>query len=95
MTDLPKYENGRPVTWRVTEQPVDRYTVSVTQEGITFVVTNTGGQPGSDVPPPPNPGTGTKLPQTGLLWWPVPVLAVAGLAFLALGAAFRKKKDHE
>lgn len=28
-----------------------------------------------------------KLPQTGQLWWPVPVLLLTGVAFTALGAA--------
>lgn len=93
-TDLPKYENGRLLVWRVVEQRVEDYTVSVTQEGITFVVTNTCEHPEiPDQPTPENPGP--KLPQTGVLWWPVPVLTAVGLAFLAAGTLFLKKKDHE
>ena len=92
-TDLPKYENGRLIMWRVVEQRVDGYTVSVRQEGITFVVTNTGEHPENPPQQPPkNPPE--KLPQTGVLWWPVPVLCAAGLAFLVVGALI-KKKDHE
>ena len=34
---------------------------------------------------PPSPGGGKKLPQTGQLWWPVPVLACAGLGCIAVG----------
>ena len=42
------------------------YTVSVAQEGSTFIMTNTCP---SDTP--------SRLPQTGMLWWPVPLLACA------------------
>lgn len=38
---------------------------------------------------------GDKLPQTGLLWWPVPILAVAGLTLLLLGCLYRKEKQDE
>lgn len=34
------------------------------------------------------------LPQTGLLWWPVPVLLCAGGAFLIVGAVRRKKNEE-
>ncbi|MBQ9720353.1 MAG: hypothetical protein IJV64_06615, partial [Oscillospiraceae bacterium] len=34
--------------------------------------------------PTPTP-TGPTLPQTGQLWWPVPVLAVLGLFCVAIG----------
>ena len=34
---------------------------------------------------PPNKPGSPRLPQTGQLWWPVPVLAVLGLAFVAAG----------
>ena len=35
-----------------------------------------------DNPPSKPPG---KLPQTGQLWWPVPILAVVGILFFAIG----------
>lgn len=67
--------------WQVAETNVpDGYTVTVTQEGTLFVVTNT--YPGK---------TPSKLPQTGLLWWPVPLLACAGLALVIAGAAARRR----
>ncbi len=43
-------------------------------------------------------GTGSKLPKTGQLVWPIPVLAVCGLLLFALGwylVISGKKKDHE
>ena len=36
------------------------------------------------------PNTGSKLPQTGQLWWPVSILAAAGMVFI-LGGVIRKK----
>lgn len=38
---------------------------------------------------------GDKLPQTGLLWWPVPVLAVAGLALLVIGYLYHRGNQDE
>lgn len=80
-------------TWTVAERELSNYKVTVTQEGTTFVVTNTYS---SDVPVTPDePTPDKKLPQTGVLWWPVPVLACAGLAFLVIGALGAKKKKRD
>ncbi len=35
--------------------------------------------------------TGDKLPQTGQLWWPIPILSIAGMVFLSTGLAMRSK----
>lgn len=44
---------------------------------------------------PGNPSTpGEKLPQTGQLWWPVPVLLAAGLLFVVLGLVRRRGNAH-
>lgn len=40
-----------------------------------------------------SPPPGKTLPQTGLLWWPVPVLACAGMLLFVLGWA--KQRKHE
>lgn len=48
-------------------------------------------EPTSTTPPaPPDP----RLPYTGQLNWPVPVLTVLGLGLLALGLALRRKSRH-
>ena len=39
-------------------------------------------------------GGGKKLPQTGQLWWPVPVLACAGLGCIAVGL-FRRREARD
>jgi len=63
--------------------------------------------PGGDVTPTPPPSPDTpdtpetpvptpgKLPQTGQLWWPVPVLAAAGLLLFAAGWKRKKENGHE
>ena len=42
----------------------------------------------------PAPAEG-KLPQTGQLWWPVPVLAAAGLVCIGMGIKCRKEDENE
>ena len=80
--DLPRYNpDGSEIVWTVTESPVPGYTASVQQSGSTCILTNTLDR--------------QKLPQTGLLWWPVPVLAAAGLLFLIFGALSKRKNGHE
>lgn len=46
---------------------------------------------------PPTGTTPTKLPQTGQLSWPIPVLASGGMLLFALGwwLCFRRKEDYE
>ena len=75
---LPKYDkDGKEISWTIREFSVYGYVSSVRQNGYTFVLTNTLDK--------------QKLPQTGMLWWPVPVLACGGLAFLIVGASGKKK----
>lgn len=79
--------------WQLTEKEVpEDYTVQITQEGVTFTVTNT-----NDNPPPTTPGEPNEpnLPQTGLLWWPVPVLAGIGVVTLFLGIFLLMRKKGE
>lgn len=79
---LPKYDkNGNEINWTIREDAVSGYVSSTRQNGFTFVLTNTLDK--------------QKLPQTGALWWPVPILAVAGLTFLITGTLSRKKNGHE
>ena len=50
--------------------------------------------PGNPFTPgtPSNPGEpGEEVPQTGQLWWPVPILAVSGMALFLLGWARQRK----
>lgn len=44
--------------------------------------------------PTPSPGGG-KLPQTGQLWWPVPVLTCGGLGCIVVGLLRRRRDGDE
>lgn len=46
---------------------------------------------GTDKPSGATGSSGGKLPQTGQLWWPVPVLLTAGLLLILLGCICRRK----
>ena len=77
------------------------------ESGITFVVINTRQDETDitdpDIPldekPPEDDLTDiddpdlplANLPQTGQLWWPVPLLTIAGVLLLILGAARRRR----
>ena len=98
-------------TWKIVEEEVPSpYTVTYTEEGNVYTVTNTirssggggdGGRryttpptkvtipeedvPRSDIEIPEEDIPKSGLPQTGLLWWPVPFLAMAGMLLIGLG----------
>ena len=73
--------------WTVEEAPVEGYRTPVYErDGNTFIITNTYDVPTTPVEP--------TLPQTGQLWWPVPVLIAAGLLFIVLGLVVRRQKNH-
>lgn len=84
-------------TWQVVERNVpSRYTVQVNsdQTSHSFVVTNTysgkvpgrgpGGPTGATTPVNVSKSQGS-LPQTGQLWWPVPLMAATGMVLVAVG----------
>lgn len=68
-------------SWHIREKAVPGYETRITREGNVFVVTNTR-QAGTSA---------SRLPQTGLLWWPVPLLATGGLGLVLLGLLRRRK----
>ena len=93
---------GNSYTWTVVEKENSGYTVRVEREGITFVITNTyvpeepePTEPTEPTPTEPTNPTKPNLPQTGQLWWPVPVLLIAGLLFVILGLIRRRRFDDE
>lgn len=82
------YDLDGTARWNIIEKPVNDYKIVLTSVGNTYYFTNIK----KVTPPPPE-----NLPQTGQLWWPVPVLAVLGLIFITIGAVcfYKKKKIEE
>ena len=93
--------------WSVSEAEVPNgYTVAVTREGNTVVLTNTAKKPGKsdgEVNPPSKKPTdkttnkttdktSDKLPQTGQTWWPVWLLMMAGGALIFAGRLVKKRE---
>lgn len=79
--------------WTVTEEKVRGYQEGkVETNGTTFTVTNICEK---DDTTNPSSKPSSKLPQTGQLWWPVPVLLSLGLLCLIVGVVRRKGEDHE
>ena len=74
--------------WNVKEARVKGYNDPViVKDGKVFTITNTCNRPG--------PHGNTKLPQTGQLWWPVPVLLLAGLVLVILGLTRCREDNYE
>lgn len=94
-------------SWEVVEDAVpDAYSVTYTSEDSVYTITNTvlteildGEVPlsGLNVPDSRIPLAG--LPQTGLLWWPVPFLLLGGMLLFGFGYkdyySGKRKKDGE
>lgn len=53
------------------------------------------GPPDKPTDKPGKPSSPPKLPQTGQLWWPVPVLLLSGLIAVAAGIARRREDYYE
>ena len=90
-----------PSRWTVIEEQVPGgCTVSYTQQQVksgktykeAFIITNTGST--TVVTTSRNTGSNNtgKLPQTGQLWWPIPLLVLGGSGLLALGWRITRKK---
>lgn len=98
-----RWEETDPAAeWAVVEEVPAGYTVSYEREGNTFLIYN---QPEEEEPTDPTETDptetkptepdGPKLPQTGQLWWPVPVLAILGMVLVMLGWLRRKESLDE
>lgn len=75
-------------TWNVVERGVSSpYQVSISRQGTTVTVTN------AVYTSPPSTTPVPDLPQTGQTWWPVPVLAAAGM-LLFIGGWLKQRQDE-
>ena len=88
-TAAPGYGKTAPFLVSVPYLYADEYQYDVTSQPKTDLE--------REVKPtaPPSSGGGKKLPQTGQLWWPVPVLACAGLGCIAVGLFRRREAKDE
>lgn len=77
-------------SWTVAEEVPEGYLVSICQEGETFLMTNRRAGKGTeerqnveeDVPEEKDQKKPEKLPQTGILWFPVWISGIAGILIL-------------
>ncbi|MGM9946813.1 Cna B-type domain-containing protein [Floccifex sp.] len=72
--------------YTLVEQKLDGYSVVVSKEGITYLITNTYK---TTTPSVPN----KNIPFTGQLWWPVLVLVTLGLVFIVIGLIRRRQNE--
>lgn len=78
--------------WQILEKDVpDGYKVSTNQDGITYTITNTYENPSADNA---KQKTDSKLPKTGMLWWPVAVMLAIGMALCVAGVVLRKRTSE-
>ena len=80
--------------WQIVEEVPRPYKVRVEQEGNTFLLTNCAPDHPHDPSQPTDPTQPTKpsdkIPQTGMLWWPVLLFGGLGAALVIGGVALRK-----
>lgn len=77
--------------WKVIESEIPAgYQMSSYQDGDYHVIKNVY-KTGTTTP---SGGSGGRLPQTGQLWWPVPVLTFAGLILFAAGWVKRNREER-
>lgn len=81
-------------SWTIVETPVEGYSATHETKGITTVITNTADVPETEPTEPPVEDD-PKLPQTGMLWWPVPVLFALGLLFVIAGVIMKRGSRYE
>lgn len=80
--NLEKFDqNNDYITWSINEKTVKGYKSSVVLNGYTFVLTNTYDHP--------------YIPRTGVLWWPVPMIAGAGVLCFMVGILIKKRNENE
>lgn len=86
--------------WRIVEAGIeDKYTTTFEEQGPTFVITKKyrENKPDEDKPneKPEDNMAVDRLPATGVLWWPVPVLITIGVILFAIGWIKRKGEEYE
>lgn len=76
-------------SWDVKEQEVpNNYSVTKKKEQNTYILINTYETSGGSSTDKP-----IKVPDSGQLWWPVPILVLTGLVFIIFGVYRRQKEE--
>ena len=101
-------EEDPMVEWGVVQTDLVGYTIDYDELTRTFVIRNiitddpadpSGPSDSTDPSDPtettPTEPDGPKLPQTGQLWWPVPLMAIVGMVLVLLGWMRRKESLDE
>lgn len=86
LVSLPMMEDGQ---WKYQVEAMPKIEVSVSGKAETPLK-----RPVS-TPKPAFSGNNLRLPQTGQLIWPIPVMAIAGMLLFAVGWSLRKDKKTE
>ena len=77
--------------WVIAEVKVEGYITTIENDGYNFIIVNKS----TAVPPEETPeGTDSKLPQTGMVWWYVPLIAAAGIVFCVAGLLTMEKHKY-
>ncbi len=95
VVSVPTYDaENRVYNYEIDATPKVAVKKAVTPPPPSITVTPSTATP-STATPTPSTATPTPkpvLPQTGQLWWPVPVLAIAGAAFVIFGLLRRRSR---
>ena len=68
-----------------------RYDVDALPKAGTVQKTPASDAPGSSAPAKP---AASKLPQTGMLWWPIPILVISGMVLFMIGWIRRQRSGE-
>lgn len=79
--------------WRVTEKDVDdNYNVRISLTDNTFLITNIK-ESDEEESTEPDSEKEPEIPDTGMLMWPIPYLALAGLLIFIIGFVYYRKSE--
>lgn len=82
------------VTTTVPSTTVTETTVTTVADTTVETTTVTNGSTSTSSTVTTTIKNGGKLPQTGQLWWPIPILSIAGMVFLSAGLVIRSKDSR-
>ncbi len=78
--------------YHIIESPIPQgYSVSLSRQEGCLIITNTRTESTNTPTDAPTQTPNDTLPQTGMLWWPVPLLAAVGLLLLLMGWLLKRK----